>query len=322
MDTPYISVVIPTRNRPLALGNCINALCRQMDLPFAFEVIVVDDHSDPSFACEYQLALGTGNGIKLKTFMNSASQYGSVFARNLGLGVAQGQIVAFLDDDCIPDRDWLKTIYRYFAESDEISGLSGWIDGVELKNPLSAFRQTFYEARFRRLMRSETSLAIRQRFNLPFVTAQYLTDNLSGGNSAVRRTAITEVGGFDTDFIMMHDKEMTIRLLSAGYVCVFAPDLKVAHEHTKSATDAFRKSFYSGEFQFKLQRKHPNFHYQRVIRPLRPVQIIRDSRALLTSIGARVLYLVLFIFILEYLHQLGYVLALTRGSLCQLWAQK
>ena len=83
MNEPYISVVIPTRNRPLNLANCITALERQEEFSFPFEVIIVDDHSEKRAKNAYERIFLNNSRLNLKVSAIPQHQKGAVFARNL-----------------------------------------------------------------------------------------------------------------------------------------------------------------------------------------------------------------------------------------------
>ncbi|MEA5597375.1 glycosyltransferase family A protein [Rivularia sp. UHCC 0363] len=91
-----ISVVIPVQNDSQRLAQCLQALQRQ-SYP-NFEVIVVDNNSTEAirpicqqFAARYCRETQLGNNA----------------ARNRGIAIAVGEVIAFTDSDCIPDPDWL-----------------------------------------------------------------------------------------------------------------------------------------------------------------------------------------------------------------------
>ncbi|BAQ61776.1 glycosyl transferase [Geminocystis sp. NIES-3708] len=95
--------VNPTYNRPQQLFNCLKALSQILHP--SFEVIIIDDGSVNSIEhiivnFEFQL------NIKLITQKNQ----GAASARNTGAKVAQGEYLAFTDDDCLPTATWLTSL--------------------------------------------------------------------------------------------------------------------------------------------------------------------------------------------------------------------
>src|SRR5690349_8782081 len=99
---PVVSIIIPTYNRPAPLEQCLKALS-QLDYPRdRFEVVVVDDGSTISPA-----GIVEGFCSRLDIRMLRQANAGPAAARNLGAQEAKGQILAFTDDDCLPDPAWL-----------------------------------------------------------------------------------------------------------------------------------------------------------------------------------------------------------------------
>jgi len=99
-STPLVSVIIPVLNDPKRLGRCLEALRRQTYPPDRYEIIVVDNGSDPPlFGVEEQ-------GPRV-TYL-SENKRSSYAARNRGVMRARGTVIAFTDADCIPDTDWIE----------------------------------------------------------------------------------------------------------------------------------------------------------------------------------------------------------------------
>ena len=119
--TPLVSVVIPTYRRPQLLTRCLNAVLDQQEAGFDYEVIVVDD--EPSDETR-GLVESLENSVRIRYLQTSGHQ-GPAVARNLGASSAAGAILAFTDDDCIPDQRWLKAGVSAFQEG--VSGVSGQV---------------------------------------------------------------------------------------------------------------------------------------------------------------------------------------------------
>src|SRR5215204_4142350 len=95
------SVVIATHNRATELARCLTAL-GLIEFPRdKFEVVIVNDGGTIAPAAALQ-ALAPGLSIRILTQRNA----GPGAARNTGANAANGEFVAFIDDDCIPPRDW------------------------------------------------------------------------------------------------------------------------------------------------------------------------------------------------------------------------
>ena len=100
-----ISVVIPTYNRPEQLQACLNALRYQRIATESFEVVIVDDggHTNTSRVVD-----PFRQHFNLQVIQQENS--GPASARNTGVAAAQGEFIAFTDDDCIVHENWLSEI--------------------------------------------------------------------------------------------------------------------------------------------------------------------------------------------------------------------
>jgi GT2 family glycosyltransferase len=107
-DAPEISVVVPTRNRQERLLALLRSLERQSLPPERFEVVVVDDASDDGTAQLLQ-RFGADSQLRLR-FIRRERPGGPSPARNEGWRAARGIVVAFTDDDCEADADWLREL--------------------------------------------------------------------------------------------------------------------------------------------------------------------------------------------------------------------
>ncbi|MDQ3650687.1 MAG: glycosyltransferase family 2 protein, partial [Acidobacteriota bacterium] len=106
---PHISIIIPTYARPRQLAACLAALS-ELDYPRErFEVIVVNDGGE-IFLSEMAPFRQQIN-VTLITQPNA----GPATARNTGAAQAEGEFLAFTDDDCAPARDWLQALANRFA---------------------------------------------------------------------------------------------------------------------------------------------------------------------------------------------------------------
>jgi glycosyltransferase involved in cell wall biosynthesis len=104
--TPAISVVIPTHNRLGSLERTISSLLRQDLEPSVYEIIVVDDGSTDGTE-RYLRELSERSNLRFHTIRRG----GPAAARNRGAELARGQILVFIDDDCIAPTTWLPSTY-------------------------------------------------------------------------------------------------------------------------------------------------------------------------------------------------------------------
>jgi glycosyltransferase involved in cell wall biosynthesis len=107
---PRISVVMPTYRRPALLSRCLDALLAQSLPGDAYEIVVVDDgRTDDTRACvaEFEAIASHAGGPSIR-YVQPEGTRGPAGARNRGWRAARGALIAFTDDDTVPDVDWLR----------------------------------------------------------------------------------------------------------------------------------------------------------------------------------------------------------------------
>ena len=117
-DHLSVGVIIPTRNRADMLHNTLEALTRQTRAPD--EVIVVDNGSTDNTR---QVIERFEDLLPVRYFYEPVPGAGQ--ARNTGIRHANSEVLAFTDDDCIPDSDWLHFIELSFLRDPAIGMVAG-----------------------------------------------------------------------------------------------------------------------------------------------------------------------------------------------------
>jgi GT2 family glycosyltransferase len=148
-------------------------------------------------------------------------------ARNRGWRASRGEIVAFIDDDCLPDDQLLSELIECFAEDSRL----GFVGGRILLHDPTDFPITIQES--------------RERQDLPprsFIP----TGLIQGANFACRREALEAVGGFDEifgagAFFPCEDVDVIARISDAGWCGAYDPRPIVFHHHgRKTMAEASR----------------------------------------------------------------------------------
>jgi glycosyltransferase involved in cell wall biosynthesis len=173
MAPPRISVVVPTYRRPDLLARCLNALFEQTLAADAYEIVVVDDgrSEETRLRCEqFAARAASAQGPRLHYVVPDGTR-GPAGARNSGWRRAHGALIAFTDDDTLPDRDWLRQ-----GEAAMTSGRVAVWGRVHVPLPEEMTDNA----------RNTAGLE-----NAVFVTA----------NAFVRRAALETVGGFDERYL-------------------------------------------------------------------------------------------------------------------------
>jgi GT2 family glycosyltransferase len=210
-----ISVIIPHLNQPDALRRCLGSLRAQEGLAQQAELIVVDNGSKqlPTGICS------EFSGLEL-LFQPTP---GPGPARNLGAARARGDILAFIDADCIAHKGWLAQIERRFAESPEIPILGGDVR-IACDNP---DRLTLLEA-------YESVFAYRMK---EYIAKEGYTGT---GNLAMRSSVFAAVGPFG-GIDIAEDRDWGRRALRLGYRTHYCPDMIVYHPARKNLGELARK---------------------------------------------------------------------------------
>jgi len=206
-----ISLVIPTYNRRETLRRCLAAALAQ-DLP-DYEVIVVDDASTD----------GTEEMVPREfpqvRYLRQERNRGPAAARNRGLAVAQGEIIAFTDDDCLLPPDFLSRLLEGYRQYPQVVGVGGYLlapDHLLTRNPWAQ-----YEAYMTR--------QVYRAGDAPYVGGYECP---AGGTNAMsyRRSALEAVGGFDESFPVPggEDAELKWRMVQAGGALAYLP-IRVIH---------------------------------------------------------------------------------------------
>ncbi len=214
-DLP-VSVVVVSRGRPNDLNRCLAGLC-QLDYP-NFEVVVVADQSSHAGLGVFQ------RRIKLVHFeVPNISA-----ARNAGIAQATGEIVAFLDDDAVPEPTWLRHLIAPF--SDPNIGISGGFvigrNGISLQ----------WGAREVHRDGTATDLEGWGRDPKIFDPKDGVIAKTEGTNMAVRRSLLTEAGGFDEAFAFYLDEtDLNMRLAGRGAATALVPLAQVHHGFSASS---------------------------------------------------------------------------------------
>ena len=224
-----VSVIIPVYNDRTRLEKCLRALCNQTYA--AVEVIVVDNNSDEDIR----------SACLPYSFVRYAEerQVGSYAARNKGLDLAKGEVIAFTDSDCIPHEDWVEKGALAFENHSEAAMIGGRID-VFAQNPARPSMAEVYE-----LLIGFPQESYIKRLNFA-ATANLFTT----------RDVFTKVGKFDASLRSGGDKEWGQRLASNGYRIAYSDEMKVSHPARRSLKEIIRKTLRTRQGVFDQQWKN------------------------------------------------------------------
>ncbi len=212
-----VSVVVVSRGRPQALARCLTGLAQLDYTPF--EVIVVTcPEGEAIVRAQPDAAL-----IKLIAF----DEPNISAARNLGIEQSAGEIIAFIDDDAVPEPLWLSHLTGPF-EQPGISAVGGYVIG---RNGIS-FQ---WKARTVDCTGVSTPLPLSEtQPSVPRPPAGQATKT-EGTNMAFRRRTLAAVGGFDPQFrFYLDETDLNMRLAQGGCKTAIAPLAQVHHGFAES----------------------------------------------------------------------------------------
>lgn len=217
-DNPKVTVVLNTCNRGAFIGDTLEGLKQQTY--DNFEVVVVNG---PSIDNTEEVVSNFNVRYYTAPFNISVS-------RNVGIKHAAGEIIAFIDDDAVPEPDWLRDIVK--AYDDPLVAAAGGLvynaDGSDFQYKYGAIDLWGYP-----MARTD------KPYDFNEANGEWYNINI-GTNASYRREPLIEVGGFDEEIEYYHDEsDVCVRLIQNGYKVA---QLSNAYVHHKMAPSFRRKN--------------------------------------------------------------------------------
>lgn len=224
----YCSIVVPAFNSEKTIKECLSALLNQ---EIECEVIVVDDGSKDNtanIAREFK---------KVKVFQQKNK--GPASARNFGAKKAEGEVVVFVDSDCIAEKNFVKEMLSQFEEDKEVEGVQGAYK-TRQKELIALFEQFEIEERYKKM---------RNRKEIDFI-ATYA--------AAYKKKYFLKEGGFDERFPIAsgEDIDFSYSLHEKGKKLVFNEKAVVFHYHPVSLKHYLKTKFLRGFWRVRMYKKH------------------------------------------------------------------
>jgi glycosyltransferase involved in cell wall biosynthesis len=226
---PGVTIAICTRDRPDDLRRCLETFVR---IAHDQEILVVDSCSTGQETGEVVQKFPAVHYVR-------EDKPGLDRARNRALKEASNEIVAFIDDDATPSRDWVVALTRNFSNP-----IVGCVTGLTMPIELETKAQECFEeyCTFSRGFQYKV---------YDWSTLHPLSAGRAGvgTNMALRRSALAQVGEFDealdagTPTFSGGETDMFSRLLAAGYQIVYEPRALNWHRHRRS-WDELRRTIY------------------------------------------------------------------------------
>ena len=251
MAEPLVSVILPAYKMGPFIGEALASIAAQTHPNW--EVIVVDDHAPEDGTRGIVEAFAAQHPGQRVEFIRHDRNQGVSAARNTGINASKGEYVAFLD----PDDTWLP---HHLANA--LSILRGGVDVA--CGPVESYRDDPERSWTHKAWIDQWKSA-----NFPFSLSVY--NFIQPSAVVARRSAVVEVGGFDTDPAIQHieDYDLWIRLVQKGFTFGFMSEISARYrKHAGGAT--------TQEERFKvlhaiLYAKHPDFFREGQRRMMRVV---------------------------------------------------
>ena len=232
------SIVVPTYNRPRQLAACLMSL-HQLDYPHdSFEVVIVDDGSLSDLS---SVVASTQGDLDVRLL--SQKNAGPGAARNYGVAQAKGDYIAFTDDDCMPQPNWLSSIEAHLMRSPDAL-IGGHTLNALTDNPYSSASQQLIDYLYAYFHHQDTAI-------------RFFTSN----NMGVAKQTFLKVGGFDARLrIASEDRELCDRWQQHSYPMIYAPEVNIVHAHDLSFKSFWQQhfSYGRGAFYFHTARAKRN----------------------------------------------------------------
>jgi len=231
---PFVSVVIPTKNCEGLIGNCLRSL-QEMDYPKDRMEIIVSDGLSTDKTIEIAESYGA------KVVLDHGKSI--VSGRNAGFSVAEGELIAISDADCVMDKGWLRNSFKYF-EDPKVGGVGG-------PNLVP-----------------EDETAFGKAVGLVFAYAPYVTkaahtrvlnkvikSRSHGSNAIYRASVLRKVTPVDESLIHGEDVIMNDEIEELGYELLYVPDVRVKHYRRPTPRSWWNQMFTYGKARVIVPRK-------------------------------------------------------------------
>ncbi len=251
-NAPFASVIVSTHDRPSHLVKCLHSLLA-LQYP-RYEIIVVDNV--PSTTATAELVQDISHQNPHVRYIREERR-GTSWGRNRGITAAQGEILAFTDDDVVVDRYWLVELVRAFNVAADVACVAGprlpleletqsqlWFE--ERTSPVSVQHKGFCWSFARRIFDMR-----KNKVKLPL--HPYIAGRFGAGSSmAFTKIFLQSISGFDpalgpgTPTQGGEDHAAFLRAITRGYKLVYEPAALMYHCSRRDYKDFYKQIYHSG----------------------------------------------------------------------------
>ncbi len=230
-DFACVSAIICTYNRRKMFEKCLDSLLNQTYPKDKYEIIVIDSSKDITDALiKRYVDKANSQGIRLEYISQKPS--GIAIARNCGIERSNGEVICFIDDDCIANHDWIERLISEF-DSEKIGGVGGKINMYKPKNLIEKFG-----------IKNDQESTIKKN------------SQLIGANCAYTKKVLQSIKGFDGNMKCLEDLDIGIRVTLDGWNLKYAPDAIVYHKHRSSLKGLLKQQHSYGFYLAMMCKKY------------------------------------------------------------------
>jgi glycosyltransferase involved in cell wall biosynthesis len=224
-------VIVPTLDRPRALAACLDGLAA-LDYPAQrLQVVVVDDGSREPVAIND----AARRSPRIELVRNERAG-GPAAARNAGAERAEGDLLAFIDDDCVPRPDWLRRLAERWIAGPE-QGVGGCTRNALAANACSSAAQLIIDIGYLQNNHGDSD-------------RRWFTTN----NLAVAADGFRALGGFDPAYRTAEDRDFCSRWAESGRRLAYEPAAIVEHRNAMRLAEFARVHFAYGRGAYRFHR--------------------------------------------------------------------
>ena len=216
-NLPFVSVIVPAYNSEVTIGNLLGSLLNQSYPSSLIEIIVVDNNSSDN-------TKEVVNKFPV-TLLEEKDIQSSYAARNMGIKIARGTVLAFIDADCIANPNWIDEGINVM-ESERADLVGGKVEFLfsESKTPAEMYDSIMH-------------------FNMELYIKNMKA--CGAGNLFVKLAVFKDMGMFSQDVRSGGDIQFTYKAVMNGYILVYAPSAIVLHP-TRGLSELIKKSYRVG----------------------------------------------------------------------------
>jgi len=227
-----ITIAIPNYRNPKVIEGIYACTKQERIKQESIEIIIIGDGKGNGIDSSQLIKFNFFKG-KIKLF-NQEQRTGAAGARNKAIELSNGDIILFIDDDCIPAKDWVYRMITMFESKPQMIGIGGRILPLPVGNNIV---NRYYNS----VNRLQKPIFNRNNKIITIITA----------NCGFRIRELKLIGGFDSKIFSHHpmggeDIDLTIRLNKKGYLLGYNHNAVVYHKYPTSFKSIIRKYFLYG----------------------------------------------------------------------------